>query len=145
MLAQFWPSGRFAWRLWALYGSVAVAIIFLGHRAPRAQPQSPAELVARLQECGVNFYLLFVASNNPDPEAGLFLCTQERSWDDMPWPRLGKYGDRWAGVVHVQRCPNEETLAMLLADWGHFGAVFGGVVVFGDPQIIGRIESALRP
>jgi hypothetical protein len=132
-----------AWLPWALFVSVAAAVVVVGNRPRPALPQSPTQLVARLEEAGVQFHVVPVSRNTQDLDNGLFLCEQERSWEELPLARSGSWGDQWAGVVHVQRRPDEELTAYWLADWGRFGATVGGVVVFGDPAIIGRIKTAL--
>jgi hypothetical protein len=123
--------------------SAAAAIFVVANRPRPPLPQSPTQLIARLEEAGVRLRVVGVSRNANDLDNGLFLCATERSWEELALTRSGSCGERWVGVVHVQRLPDEELATYWLADWGRFGASVGGVVVFGDPAIISRIQAAL--
>jgi hypothetical protein len=122
----------------------AAAVVVAGSCPRRSLPQSPTQLVAQLDKAGVRLHVVPVSVNSQDLDNGLFLCVRECSRKELVLPRSGSCGGQWAGVVHVQRLPDEEMTGYWLADWGRFGAAVGGVAVFGDPELIGRIKKALR-
>jgi hypothetical protein len=133
-----------AWLPWLVFVPAAAAVVVAGHCPRRALPQSPTQLVAQLEKAGVQFHIVPVSANSQDLDNGLFLCVRECSRTELILPRSGSYGEKWAGVVHIQRLPDEEMTGYWLDDWGRFGAAVGGLAVFGDPELIGRIKKALR-
>jgi hypothetical protein len=133
-----------AWLPWLVFVPAAAAAVVAGNCPCRTLPQSPTQLVARLEKAGVKFHVVPVSANSEDLDNGLYLCVRECSAAELVLPRAGSCGEQWAGVVHIQRLPDEELTAYWLADWGRFGAAVGGLAVFGDPELIGRIQKALR-
>jgi hypothetical protein len=134
---------------WALFLAPAAAAAFLiGEATPRPRAtllQWPAEVTARLQERGVPYILVPSALKSSEVGSNFFLCERDRSWEEVSrlW-RAAEHGSSWAGVVLLERCPNQETAECSLAAWGPYGSMIGGVMLFGDPTMIRRIEAALQ-
>jgi hypothetical protein len=130
-----------------LFLVAGLAAVVAGEFLPRRRlPQSVAEALARLQEGGVNYHVVSVMQQNRVPDCGVYLCERPQSWESLNrLPRGGAAGSRWQGVVHLERCPNEETAGFCLQEWGPYGARVGGLFFFGDPAMVGRIRAALEP
>jgi hypothetical protein len=127
-----------------LFVSVAVTLI-CGARMPRRPPQSVADVVNRLRESGMQVHVVMPVPKDITECSGAYLCLRQRTWGDIAGlRRTGKYASAWKGVLHVDRCPNEETAEGNLPDWGPHGARVGGVLLFGDRDMLRRAVTVLQ-
>jgi hypothetical protein len=130
-----------------LFLATALAAVLAHEFVPRRQPpQSVEEALSRLREAGLCYHVMPTGQYNPSLDNGVFLCERPQSWQHLSrLARCGVEGSRWAGVVHLQRCPNEETANFCLADWGPHGGRVGRVFFFGNPDMVQRVKAVLEP
>jgi hypothetical protein len=101
--------------------------------------------VARLRERGLAFHVVAACDTSGVIDNGAFLCKRQRPWVEVnALARSLTVGARWLGVVLVQRCPNWEIPGDNLQDWGEYAAQVGDLVLFGEPQLLGKVVAALR-
>jgi hypothetical protein len=76
---------------------------------------------------------------------GAFHCKQQQAWVEVNALARSLAGRaRWSGVVLVQRCPSWEGPGDNLEDWGEYAAQVGDLVLFREPQLLGKVVAALR-
>jgi hypothetical protein len=104
-----------------------------------------AEVVTRLHQCGMQVHVLTPQGRDVVHGSGAYLCLDQRPWEEIEnLRRTAASASKWVGVVHVDRCPNEETAEANLPDWGPHGAQVGGVMLFGDADLLRRVVKALE-
>jgi hypothetical protein len=127
--------------------ALCAAAMLLAHRLlhPRSDPpRTLAELAALLGRSDPPLYAVPMAEH--DPEAGLYLCEQPRPRERLQLlRRFPEYGDRWRGVVF---CERDQHLGGEIGEsewqrWGTYGMRIGLFVLFGDPDLLGRIRQAI--
>ena len=133
---------------WSLVIAFALcaAVVPLAHRLlhPHADPpRTLAELADLLRQSEPSLYV--VPMTDHDPEAGLYLCERPRPRERLQQlRRLPESADRWRGVVY---CEWNRRLGEIEEDelgrWGDYGLRIGPFVLFGDPNLLGRIRRAI--
>jgi hypothetical protein len=102
------------------------------------------DLVARLQERGVQLRVVPVMENGP-VRGGVFLTTTDRSWHDLNrMAMLPENIDDWQGTVYVARIGARPAGDDWLWQWGDCADHIGPLVVFGDAALRARIKAALK-
>jgi hypothetical protein len=120
-------------------------VLLCGTRAPRRPPQSAADVVNRLREGGMQVHVVMPVPQDVDRCCAAHLCLRQCKWQDIAGlRRVGASGAKWAGVLHVERCPNDETAQANLPDWGPHGARVGGVLLFGDRDMLRQAVTVLQ-
>ena len=111
------------------------------------RPEPPADvpaLISRLKDKGVRLTVVPMRDNG-DLRAGVYLV-------DGPAPERvlrrwlcrvpeSERAAQWAGVVFVEASPNPSVLE---DSWGDHGLRVGDLLFFGDPELLARIDAALR-
>jgi hypothetical protein len=125
-------------------------------RAPRRAPEPPRldlaadwgmpELLARLREQRVELHPAPVGRVG-ELSAGAFLSEAPLTWEQRA--RLARARERardWRGVVLALPTPpsTDDGFELQLREWKEYSLVAGGVVLFGDPELLARIAEALR-
>jgi hypothetical protein len=129
-----------------LLSTAAAGVLLCGAPASRRPPpQCVADVVDRLREGGMRVHVVPTVSFDTLPNNSAFLCMHPRTPADLAGLcRLGARASAWVDVIQVERCPNEATAAGNLPDWGRHGARVGGVLLFGDADMVRRVVKVLE-
>jgi hypothetical protein len=142
-LKRFWRASRLP--VLALAAG-ALAVLAYEVYPPRPPPRSVGELVDRLRASGMGVHVVPVNQGTMGLEDGAFLCDRERPAEAVL--QLHRGAERladWVGVVHAERWPDHEgTVAFIRREWQGCSARVGDVLLFGDPDLLGRIVAAVQ-
>jgi hypothetical protein len=139
---RFWRATRLPLVALVLAAAVVLAHEFYPQSSP---PHSVVELVDRLRQSGVRVCVVPVSRSRGDLDSGAFLSQRDRPWEELSrLPRAAEYQADWVGVVHAERWPsNEESIAFLRQQCHSCSARVGGVLLFGDAQLLRQIVAAM--
>jgi hypothetical protein len=109
--------------------------------------QMPADsipaLVAHLEQHGIRLRVI-PAIRDGDIYGGVFLTRTSRDWEQLSfWLRHPKHLPHWQGTVLVQPERNAQIRAEAPTSWGEGCLVYGQLVLFGDPDLLAEIRTAL--
>jgi hypothetical protein len=142
-LRRYWNAARLP-----LLAVALASIVVAAHEAPsrRLTPRSAGELVDRLRQSGVHFWVVPVLQSGLDLDAGVFLCARDRSWEELSrLHRAAEYQAEWAGAVLAQQWPAYEgSIDFIRREWQGCSAGVGDLLLFGDPDLLRRIVAAVR-
>jgi hypothetical protein len=140
------------WDLPSLVRFVAVALLaaVAGYalRGPAdTAAHKPADsvpgLVAHLEQRGIHLRVIPTARDG-DVCEGAFLTRTTASWEQLSfWLRLPEHLPHWRDTVQVQPERNAQIRAEEQASWGEGCLVYGQLVLFGDPDLLAEIRTAL--
>jgi hypothetical protein len=141
MSFRSWPRG---WRaraafLLLLLVVAAASVVARSRPARQPDPETVRELLERLRAAGIQWQVLS-AMKGGGPEQGVYLCDRPRAWEELQF--LGRWPDlapRWRGVVLVDAHP----LARLSGGWQENGVAVGGLSLYGDPDMLRQMLTAL--
>jgi hypothetical protein len=111
---------------------------------PNADPLGTLAELAALP-CHADPPLYVVPMTDLGPEAGFYLCERPRPREQLQWlRRAAEQGERWRGVVFCEMAVHlGEIEENEWQRWGDYGMRAGPFVLFGDPDLLGRIRRAI--
>ncbi len=113
-------------------------------RVPREPADSIPALVAHLERHGIHLRVI-PSARDGDVCEGAFLTRTSRNWEQLSfWLRHPKQLSHWKDTVHVQVDGNARTRAETAAYLGESCLVYGQLVLFGDPDLLAEIRTALE-
>jgi hypothetical protein len=119
--------------------ATAVAAVVVSSCARPREPGSIAELLSRLRGAGIDWHVVPLNQGAGDVEQGAYLCESPRRWDELLQPRDPRFAARWGGVVLA----DGHARTLVADDWGECGLAVGGLVLFGDPRMLEKVQLAL--
>jgi hypothetical protein len=141
------------WNLSTLWRSLLVALLaalagYLLRGAPVRVARGPIDsipaLVAHLEQHGIQLRVI-PSARDGDVCAGAFLTRTSKSWEQLSfWLRNPRQLSHWQGTVHVQADSNDRARAETAASLGDACLVYGQLVLFGDPDLLAEIRSAVE-
>jgi hypothetical protein len=110
---------------------------------PRSPPQTIHELRQRLERSLPSLHVVQVM--DATEEGGIYLCTTPQPPAHLRGlQRADCHAERWKGVVLcVREGPEARILPEMLDSWGEHGMPVDDLLFFGDPDLLGRVRTAL--
>jgi hypothetical protein len=100
--------------------------------------------VAHLEQRGIRLRVI-PSARDGDVCEGAFLTRTSRSWEQLSfWLRNPKQLSHWQDTIHVQVDGNAHARAETAASLGESCLVYGQLVLFGDPDLLGEIRTAVH-
>jgi hypothetical protein len=143
------------WNLLILWRTLLVALLaaLAGYGLRGALPRSaqqPADnipaLVAHLELRGIQLRVIASAQDG-DVCAGAYLTRTSKNWEQLSfWPRDPRQLSHWQDTVLIQPEGNAQARAEALAlnNWQEGYLVYGQLILFGDPDLLAEIRTAMQ-
>jgi hypothetical protein len=145
---MFFPRAKFpsGWRLLAVALPAALggyALRGLADKAGHKPADTIPALVAHLEQRGLHLRVIAVVHDG-DVRGGVFLTRTSKDWERLSRPRRAPDQlSRWQGTVQVQPEHNTWVRREARRSWGEGGLVYGQLLLFGDPDLLAQIRTAL--
>jgi hypothetical protein len=142
-LKRFWRASRLA--LLAL-GLASIAVLADKVSWRRPPPRSVGELVDRQRASGMQLRVVAAAQSTQHLDDGAFLCERDCPLEELS--RLRRAAEShadWVGVVYAQRWRRDDVaVGFINGEWQGCSAWVGDVLLFGDPDLLRRIVTAVE-
>jgi hypothetical protein len=102
-----------------------------------------ADLVEHLRAAGLHLRVV-PGDRFGTPERRAYLTTTDLTWRDLDLlPKVPERLAAWKGSVYCERNTWPPSRDSLRRQWGEGCRCIGPFLFFGDPDLLGRIETAL--
>ena len=103
-------------------------------------------MAEHLRSRGLTFRLIPADEPGVNAARSAYLTTTAKTWRELTVLRRARerIGD-WQGTLHCERVNQPGTLDLQIQRWGDCCLEVGPFVFFGDPELLARVRTALRP